>query len=96
MLFRYKIIVYLNLSNPLIHWDWRGTIALNNKLSENRAKASVQYIKKRIANPKRIVGKGYSESQLKVNCPCEGEIKSSCSDEEHQQNRRTEFVIINM
>ena len=47
-------------------------------------------------NPKRIFGKGYGESQLKVNCPCDGEIISTCSDEEHQQNRRTEFVIIKM
>jgi outer membrane protein OmpA-like peptidoglycan-associated protein len=96
-----KIVKVMN-DNPKIqielgsHTDCRGTITLNNKLSEDRAKASVQYIKKRITNPKRIVGKGYGESQLKVNCPCEGDVKSSCSDDEHQQNRRTEFVIINM
>jgi outer membrane protein OmpA-like peptidoglycan-associated protein/Tol biopolymer transport system component len=96
-----KIVKVMN-DNPKIqielgsHTDCRGTIALNNKLSDNRAKSSVQYIQKRITNPKRIFGKGYGESQLKVNCPCEGEIKSSCSDDEHQQNRRTEFVIIKM
>jgi outer membrane protein OmpA-like peptidoglycan-associated protein len=96
-----KIVKVMN-DNPKIqielgsHTDCRGTITLNNKLSEDRAKASVQYIKKRITNPKRIVGKGYGESQLKVNCPCEGDVKSSCSDDEHQQNRRTEFVIIKM
>ena len=96
-----KIVKVMN-DNPKIqielgsHTDCRGTVALNNQLSNDRAKASVQYIQKRITNPKRIFGKGYGESQLKVNCPCEGEIKSSCSDEEHQQNRRTEFVIIKM
>jgi len=96
-----KIVKVMN-DNPTMqielgsHTDCRGTIAFNNNLSDNRAKASVQYIQNRITKPKRIFGKGYGESQLKVNCPCEGEIISTCSDEEHQQNRRTEFVIINM
>ena len=96
-----KIVQVMN-DNPSIqielgsHTDCRGSIYLNNKLSDNRAIASVQYIQKRITNPKRIFGKGYGEGQLKVNCPCEGEIISSCSDEEHQQNRRTEFVIKKM
>jgi outer membrane protein OmpA-like peptidoglycan-associated protein len=96
-----KIVKVMN-DNPSMqielgsHTDCRGTIAFNNNLSDNRAKASVQYIQKRITNPKRIFGKGYGESQLKVNCPCDGEIISTCSDEEHQQNRRTEFVIIKM
>jgi len=96
-----KIVKVMN-DNPSMqielgsHTDCRGTIAFNNNLSDNRAKASVQYIQKRITNPKRIFGKGYGESQLKVNCPCDGEIISTCSDEEHQQNRRTEFVIKKM
>jgi outer membrane protein OmpA-like peptidoglycan-associated protein len=96
-----KIVKVMN-DNPTMqielgsHTDCRGTIAFNNNLSNNRAKASVQYIQKQITNPKRIFGNGYGESQLKVNCPCEGEIISTCSDEEHQQNRRTEFVIKKM
>jgi outer membrane protein OmpA-like peptidoglycan-associated protein len=96
-----RVVIVLN-DNPNLmvelgsHTDCRGTIAFNDRLSENRAKASVQYIQKRITNPKRIFGKGYGESQLKVNCPCEGEIISSCSEEEHQLNRRTEFVIKKM
>ena len=60
------------------------------------AKASAEYIKKRISNPQRIYGKGFGESKLKVNCPCEGAVKSNCSEEEHQKNRRTEFIIIKM
>ena len=78
------------------HTDCRSSIAFNLKLSDNRAKASAEYIKKRITNPQRIYGKGYGESKLKVDCPCEGTVKSSCSEEEHQQNRRTEFIIIKM
>ena len=78
------------------HTDCRSSMASNMKLSDNRAKASAEYIKKRISNPQRIYGKGYGESRLKINCPCEGTVKSNCSEEEHQKNRRTEFIIIKM
>jgi outer membrane protein OmpA-like peptidoglycan-associated protein len=78
------------------HTDCRSSYAFNEKPSDRRAKASAEYIKKRISNPERIYGKGYGESQLKVDCPCEGAVKSDCSEEEHQRNRRTEFKIIKM
>jgi outer membrane protein OmpA-like peptidoglycan-associated protein/tetratricopeptide (TPR) repeat protein len=78
------------------HTDCRGSMASNEKLSDNRAKASAEYIKQRISNPERINGKGFGESRLKVDCPCEGAVKSTCSEDEHQQNRRTEFVILKM
>jgi outer membrane protein OmpA-like peptidoglycan-associated protein len=66
------------------------------KLSDNRAKASAAYIKAKIKNPERIYGKGYGESKLKNGCACEGAVKSKCSEEEHQANRRTEFIIMKM
>lgn len=78
------------------HTDCRGSIASNTSLSDRRAKASAEYIKKKISNPERIYGKGYGESKLKVNCPCEGKVKSTCPESEHQKNRRTEFLIIKM
>jgi outer membrane protein OmpA-like peptidoglycan-associated protein len=78
------------------HTDCRSSIAFNKTLSDNRAVASADYIKKRISNPQRINGKGYGESKLKVNCPCEGTVKSNCSEDEHQKNRRTEFIILKM
>jgi outer membrane protein OmpA-like peptidoglycan-associated protein/tetratricopeptide (TPR) repeat protein len=78
------------------HTDCRASIAYNEKLSDNRAKASAAYIKSRITNPERIYGKGYGESKLIVDCPCEGTVKSTCPEEEHQKNRRTEFVIMKM
>jgi outer membrane protein OmpA-like peptidoglycan-associated protein len=96
-----KIVKVMN-ENPAMqielgsHTDCRGSIASNEKLSDNRAKASADYIKQRISNPERINGKGFGESRLKVDCPCEGAVKSTCSEDEHQKNRRTEFVIINM
>jgi outer membrane protein OmpA-like peptidoglycan-associated protein/tetratricopeptide (TPR) repeat protein len=96
-----KIVKIMN-ENPTMeielgsHTDCRGSFSSNSTLSDNRAKASADYIKKRISNPNRIYGKGYGESKLKIDCPCEGTIKSSCSEDDHQQNRRTEFIIMKM
>jgi outer membrane protein OmpA-like peptidoglycan-associated protein len=94
-----KIVKIMN-DNPTIqielgsHTDCLASEKYNLKLSDKRAKASADYIKERISNPERISGQGYGESMLKVDCPCEAKIKSTCSDEEHQLNRRTEFVLI--
>ncbi|MEN9399661.1 MAG: hypothetical protein RL632_762 [Bacteroidota bacterium] len=96
-----KIIEIMNQYPTMVvelgsHTDCRGTIAANTTLSEKRANASAEYIKKRITNPERIYGKGYGETKLKVDCPCEGKVKSTCPDSEHQKNRRTEFIIMKM
>lgn len=94
-----KIIKIMN-DNPTIqielgsHTDCLASEKYNMKLSDKRAKSSADYIKKSISSPDRISGQGYGETMLKVDCPCEGKIKSTCSDEEHQLNRRTEFVLI--
>ncbi|MEI7675713.1 MAG: OmpA family protein, partial [Bacteroidales bacterium] len=71
------------------HTDCRSSFKFNMDLSTKRAKASADYIKQRITRPERIYGKGYGESQLLTNCPCEGKVKSNCSEEDHQKNRRT-------
>jgi len=94
-----KVIDVLN-NNPNLaiecgsHTDCRASYEYNEWLSERRAQSTVQYIRKRITNPERVTGKGYGETQLVNNCPCEGEVQSNCSDEEHQLNRRTEFKIV--
>lgn len=76
------------------HTDCRGSKKSNETLSDKRAKASAEYIKKRITNPERIYGKGYGESRLLNDCGCEGNVKSTCSEEEHAKNRRAEFRVI--
>jgi len=76
------------------HTDCRASKAFNTNLSNKRAKSSANYIRSRILNPDRIYGKGYGELQLLNECECEGEVKSTCSEEEHQKNRRTEFKVI--
>ena len=76
------------------HTDCRATIKYNETLSGKRAASCVEWLINKGIAPSRLTSKGYGESQLKVNCPCEGKIKSSCPEQEHQKNRRTEFKII--
>lgn len=76
------------------HTDCRETEYYNQILSNRRAKATVDYIKKGITHPERITGKGYGKSKLVNNCSCDGSVVSSCSEKEHQKNRRTEFIVI--
>jgi outer membrane protein OmpA-like peptidoglycan-associated protein len=89
-----KIVKIMN-ENPEVkielgsHTDCRGSWRYNSRLSKKRAKSAADYIAKRIINSERIVSKGYGESQPVSDCNC-----GACSKEEHQLNRRTEFIII--
>jgi len=71
------------------HTDCRGDNAYNQRLSESRAKAVVKYCTIRDIDAKRLSFKGYGETQLKENCDCK-----SCTEEQHQANRRTTFELI--
>lgn len=76
------------------HTDCRGSDDYNFDLSSKRAFASAEYIKGKITNPNRIYGRGYGESKPKVDCKCDAQGQSNCTGEQHQLNRRTEFIII--
>jgi outer membrane protein OmpA-like peptidoglycan-associated protein len=78
------------------HTDCRSSAAFNMNLSDKRAKASAAYIVSKGIQKARIYGKGYGETKLVNDCHCEGAVKSDCDEERHQQNRRTEFIIIKM
>lgn len=69
------------------HTDNRGADSYNLKLSDRRAKSTVQYIVSKGIAKNRISGSGMGETQPKVPC-------SECTEEEHAQNRRSEFLII--
>ena len=73
------------------HTDSRGKDKYNMKLSEKRAKATVDYIVSKGIDAERISYKGYGETQLVNECS----NKTDCSEEAHQLNRRTEFKIAN-
>jgi outer membrane protein OmpA-like peptidoglycan-associated protein/tetratricopeptide (TPR) repeat protein len=76
------------------HTDCRGSASSNLLLSDKRAKSSAAYIISKGIDKSRIYGKGYGESKLVNNCACEGPKPSPCSEEQHAQNRRTEFKIV--
>jgi outer membrane protein OmpA-like peptidoglycan-associated protein/tetratricopeptide (TPR) repeat protein len=69
------------------HTDSRGADNYNLRLSERRAKATVQYIISKGIAKDRISGNGMGETQPKVPC-------TECTEEEHAQNRRSEFLIV--
>lgn len=93
-----KVVRFMNKHSKIevelgSHTDCRGSAQYNQELSNRRALNAANYIKSRISAPERITYKGYGENQLKVECPCEDGTRSSCSDQENQLNRRTEFII---
>ncbi len=72
------------------HTDVRGSDAYNLILSQKRADGAKAYLVGRGIKTENINAKGYGETQL-VN-RCANGVK--CEDEEHLQNRRTEFKIV--
>ena len=72
------------------HTDSRGEAQDNMNLSGKRAQAAVDYIAKKGIDKSRMLAKGYGESDL-VNTCVDG---VSCTEAEHQKNRRTTVKII--
>ena len=70
------------------HTDNRGSDKYNMNLSERRAKATVQYVISKGIAASRITGKGFGETEPKADC------KETCTEEQHAQNRRAEFLIV--
>ncbi len=71
------------------HTDCQGNDRYNESLSQDRAQAAVDYLISKGIDPSRLSAKGYGESVLRVDCIC-----ARCTEEEHQQNRRTTFKIV--
>lgn len=72
------------------HTDSRNTAEYNQLLSDRRAKATCDWLVSKGIYRKRLSAKGYGESQL-INYCSDG---FDCSEDEHQVNRRSEFIII--
>ncbi|WP_291082798.1 OmpA family protein, partial [Flavobacterium sp. BFFFF1] len=92
-----KVLVLLQ-KNPNLkidirsHTDSRQTRKYNQKLSDKRAKATMGWLVKRGISPGRLTAKGYGESQP-VNKCVDG---IDCTEAEHQQNRRSQFIVTAM
>ncbi|UQD57121.1 OmpA family protein [Flavobacterium sp. K5-23] len=71
------------------HTDSRGSSKYNEALSDRRAKSTINWLIKNGVNKNRLIGKGYGENQLVNRCTDGVE----CTEEEHQYNRRSEFII---
>ncbi len=74
------------------HTDSRADDRYNDRLSQKRADAAVNYIIAHGISSARITAKGYGEQQLVNRCANNVE----CTEEEHQANRRTEFKVVKM
>lgn len=90
-----KLLDLLNKNPELVveigaHTDSQGTTAYNQELSQRRAENVVKFLVSQGIYSKRLIAKGYGESQLINDC---GD-HSDCGEEEHQVNRRTEFRVI--
>ena len=73
------------------HTDCRGNDRYNENLSQRRAQAAVDYLIGLGISAERLSAKGYGEAAPTADCFC-----SRCTEEEHQQNRRTTFKILDM
>ncbi len=74
------------------HTDSRGNEKYNADLSQKRANSTREFIIQSGIEAKRVSAKGYGESVPIVKCKTD----ESCSEEEHELNRRSEFVIKNL
>ena len=88
-----KLVQVMKANDKLVifaksHTDNRGSDVYNMNLSERRAKSTVQYVLSKGIAASRISGKGFGESEPKADC------KENCTEEEHAQNRRSEFLIV--
>lgn len=70
------------------HTDNRGAENYNQKLSERRAKSTVEYVVSKGIDRSRISGEGFGETKPVHNCG------SNCTDEQHLENRRSDFIIV--
>ena len=74
------------------HTDSRQTHKYNERLSDRRAKSTLEYMVKNGIERSRLSAKGFGETQL-VNGCSDG---VPCSEADHQKNRRSEFIVLGM
>lgn len=70
------------------HADDRGDDEYNIKLSRRRVQAVSKYLSSQGIDRNRIIAKAFGESLPVVPC-----FNADCSEEDHQKNRRAEFVL---
>ncbi|MEO9893235.1 OmpA family protein [Aurantibacter sp.] len=72
------------------HTDIRGNNKYNQELSQKRSNSVYEYLVESGIDKNRLKAKGYGETQTIVKCATE----EACIEEQHEINRRCEFVIV--
>lgn len=91
-----KVVTLFNYNPRLTvelgsHTDCRGSDDYNLELSQRRAESAVSYlIREGGINKMRISSRGYGETVLTNEC----DDGVDCTEEQHQENRRTELKIV--
>ena len=88
-----KLVQLMNKYESIVlraesHTDARGSATYNQKLSERRALTTAQYVISKGIAAERITGVGMGETTPVNDCG------TGCSEDEHQMNRRSEFIIL--
>ncbi|HEU0126217.1 MAG TPA: OmpA family protein, partial [Flavobacterium sp.] len=74
------------------HTDSRSSSESNQILSDKRAQSTRDWLISKGVDPSKLTAKGYGETQL-VN-KCADGVK--CTEQQHQLNRRSEFIVVAM
>ena len=74
------------------HSDIRGNNRYNLELSQKRATSVRMYFMEKGIEPDRISAVGYGETKPLIKCKTE----DSCTEEQHEVNRRCEFIVVKM
>lgn len=70
------------------HTDQRGSEEYNETLSSKRAAATRSWLIEKGVAAERLTAKGFGESQPLIDCN-----EGPCSDDDHQLNRRSVFLV---
>ncbi len=74
--------------NIVSHTDERGSQAYNMELSQKRAENTVKHLVDNGIDASRLSSEGKGKTEPINNC------KAGCSEEEHEENRRSEFKVV--
>lgn len=90
-----KLVGFFNENSDLTieigsHTDSRGSDSYNLDLSQRRAQSVVDYFISKGIPKDQLQAKGYGETKLINRCT----NNVVCSEDEHQQNRRTTFRVV--
>ena len=72
------------------HTDAKGSNSYNQRLSERRAEATLEYLISKGVNAKRMSSTGFGENKLVNGC----KEWSMCSPVENERNRRSEIIVV--